>query len=244
MGTGFWVWVSSLDPLAKWTLGLVAIAAALLIADKVRSLLGLAGAGAVYGKAVYADSPQRAPKSSPAVEFWLPSKWEPGFRFKNLGLDEKQRELLAEEVHVRVVAKKRMQDVRFEIAARQRIGNQLELLQAIGSDRFVGVVTPGLDQGFLIMRRTFSMVTAVHKDLTDGHEIHQTRRVDRGVVFFPENAKATFAGNIGATYHFSISVHHDDGEPDTASFSITLDEKREPVISKMWGRTNIEPITD
>jgi hypothetical protein len=39
---------------------------------------------------------------------------------RNLGLDEKTREILAEEVHVRIVARQRMQDVRFELTAKRQ----------------------------------------------------------------------------------------------------------------------------
>ena len=217
---------------------------------------GLVVADLLIAKAVYDTSGQSLPlpqptsrvtdataKNEPAVEFTLPSKWEPGFRFKNLGLDEETREVLAEEVNVRVVAKRRMQDVRFEIAVRERRHNQLETLASIGSERFAGVVPQGLDQTFVIMRRTFSMINAVRKDLNrDNAEIHEQMRADREVIFFPENP-AQFAGLIGHAYHVHIAVHHDDGPPDEARFMLTLDEKRVPVITKLTNRQNIEPIT-
>jgi len=241
--TGILAWFSRLDPLTIWTLSLLGLGGGLWIANQLRSWVTDRRRAASSAAPVQATETDAEAKRKPAVEFWLPGKWETGFRLKNLGLDDNRHEVLAEEVSIRVVAKKRMQDVRLEIAILHRDRNQLETMARIGSDRFSGVVTPGLEQTFVVMRRTFSMITAVRKHLTqDNAEVHEQMRADREVIFFPENP-ARFLGKLGEIYSVHIAVHHDDGPPNEARLKLTLIEKRMAVATKMTSLDNITPIT-
>jgi hypothetical protein len=132
--------------------------------------------------------------------------------------------------------------VRFEITARQRRGNQLETIAQIGSSKFLGVVPRGLEQDFLVMRRTFGNVSVTHEALDRENGLDNGQiRAEREVIFFPENPSA-FHGQSEQTYYFEVVVGHDDGAPDKASFNITLDRVRRPPFSRMWGRINIEPL--
>jgi hypothetical protein len=74
--SGGWAWVSGLDPFVKWVAFLLAIGAALWIANLVRVLLS---ADAKSANKLAASGVQSRSEVA-AVEFWLPSKWEPGFR--------------------------------------------------------------------------------------------------------------------------------------------------------------------
>ena len=227
VATGFWVWVSHLDPLSKWVLGILGIGAGLWIWNQARVALGARGSSRV------AKAP---PEDVRAVEFWLPSNWGPCFQVRQLSSGEH-----AEDVVLRMVANKRMQNVRLEISAQQRHGRHVELLEQIGSDKFVGTVQKDMDQSFLIMRRTFWRKPATYEVPGQSNtESTAEVRIEKEVLFFPENPRS-FAGKLGETYSFRIAIYHDEGT-EKASFSIRLEPYQIFPQSILQSRTNIEPI--
>src|SRR5689334_7181847 len=82
VASGAWAWWSSLDPFVRWVFFLLGIGAALWIANQLKALTS---------SRVKNDALKAPPDT--AVEFWLPGKWESGFQFKNLGLDDKTHEV-------------------------------------------------------------------------------------------------------------------------------------------------------
>jgi hypothetical protein len=175
--------------------------------------------------------------SKPAVEFWLPSNWTPGFRAGNPGgHDEAGHKIASEEMHVRVVAKQRLEDVRFEISVLCRHGDQLEELARIGSDKFSGVVPKDIEQTFVVLRRTYVKVPAALNDKSNVRV-----RVEKDITLFPDNP-ARVAGKMGEQYHFHLNVFHGHGSAERAAFSVQLHRKRDFPQSEIISRYNIEPI--
>jgi hypothetical protein len=178
-------------------------------------------------------------KPEPAVEFWLPSNWAPGFRIGKLEQSEGAPRLETEEVQLRVVAKRRLQNVRLEISVKHW-GHQLDTLALITSDKFVGTVQKEVEQSFAIMRRTFRHAKVTFNDEGGGTAVTKRLRVEHGVTFFPENP-AKFQGELGQEYIFQVTIFHDDG-PDKASFNIRTEPHQIFPQSILSGRDNIQPI--
>jgi hypothetical protein len=188
------------------------------------------------------DSPQKShispmdAKPPKAVEFTLPSNWMPGFRAGDLGEhDEAGHKIVSEEIHVRVVAKQRLEDVRFEMSVLCRRNDQLETLARIGSVIFAGVVPKDVEQGFLVIRRTYIKIPAALNEKS-----HVRVRVERDVMIFPENP-ARIVGALGEQYHFHIAVFHGHSSAERARFTVQTDRKRDFPQSQIIGRDNIEP---
>jgi hypothetical protein len=220
----------------------LAIAGGLHLANQLRALLEKSRSASVKTKlAPVADAKNDTAK--PAVEFWLPSNWQPGFRHKNLPSEQSIGDVLAEEVVLQIIAKRRMQNVRLEIRSLHRQGNNaLETLARVGSDVFTGIVQKDQEQSFVIMQRAFWNTRAVYDNPLDGGRGSAPIRVEKGVTFFPENPKAAFPGSLGNKYTFQVSILHDDGS-ENAYFSITLDPQQTFPQSRITNMDNIKPIT-
>lgn len=173
------------------------------------------------------------------VEFTFPGSWaESGFRHRNLGTDG-QHALNAEEVYLRIVAKKAMQNTEVEITVRPH-PSALEPLAEIGSAKFVGTVTKGREQTFLILQRKFWYIPATYTNPKTGAQPIDPHYVDKEAIFFPENDRRFF-GEIGQTYHFQVKVHHSEG-PDIARFAIALTPRRYGPQSNFGHLVNIRPV--
>jgi hypothetical protein len=236
VATGILAWFSRLDPLAVWTLSLLALGGGLWIASQLRSWA-----------AGHSDTPPKVHEqplatNEPSVEFTLPGSWaELGFRYRRLGV-EGQYELAAEEIYLRIRAKQNMQNVLIEIAARQNRPDVLEPVAKIGSSEFVGAVTKGREQSFQIMQRTYWNVPASFADPSTGQQASRSIRVEKEVRFFPENPQH-FVGQLGHLYYFSVTVHHDhDDGPDRAEFAIDVPKRREGPQSVLRALKNIKAI--
>jgi hypothetical protein len=188
------------------------------------------------------ETPSPTQEKHRSVEFWLPSNWGPGFRRRSIG-NENGYETAAEEVHLLVRATEKMQDVSFEIVAKGVRGvSPREELAKIGSNIFSGTVQKGKEQRFVVMRRQFWLVPTSIKHPALGRESRESSeqmRVEKGVMFFPENP-AAFEGRIGDSYYFAVNVLHDHG-PDNAHFIIELRDRQTFAQSLVIGRSNIEP---
>jgi hypothetical protein len=207
----------------------------------VRQLLyGGADARVNVGSKRPAVSAAAPTKVEPAVEFTLPSNWAPGFRIGRLeSTGEGALPFETEEVHLRVVAKRRLQNVRLEISA-QHWGRQLDTLALVTSEKFLGTVQKDMDQTFVIMRRAFHQAKITFNELGGGVVPTKRMRVEHEVTFFPENP-AKFRGELSQEYIFQATVFHDEG-PDRASFNIRTEPWQIFPQSIISGRDNVQPI--
>jgi hypothetical protein len=180
--------------------------------------------------------------TTPAVEFWLPSNWQPGFRHKTLPVDATVGKVFAEAVVLQVITKRRMQNVRFLIRATHRRDGQLETLAQLGSEVFTGVVQKDQEQSFVVMHRAFWNARGAYDDPRRGAEGEAPVRVEDGVIFFPENQSAAFPGALGEKYSFHVSILHDEGS-ENAYFSITLEPWQIFPMSRITSMDNVKPIT-
>jgi hypothetical protein len=237
VGTGFYLWFSGLDPLSKWTLSIVALAGSVHLANQVRTWVTTGHRKAPPIKTTSAEADKK-----PYVEFLLPSNWQPGFRHKTLPIDTTVGEVFAEEVVLHVIAKMRMQNVRFLISAKHRRNGQLETLAQVGSVVFTGIVQKDQEQGFVVMHRTFCNAQGEFEHPRHGGKARAPVRVENGTTFFPENQGAAFPGTIGEKYTFHVSVLHDEGS-ENAYFSITLEPSQIFPMSRITSMSNITPIT-
>lgn len=190
-------------------------------------------------KAALAQAPQ-AKEPEPFVEFALPGSWaEVGFRNRRLGVDG-DHEIAAEEIYLRIRAKRNMQNVRVQIAARHTLPQRLDTLAEISSSDFLGAVTKEREQSFQLMQRTYWNVPARFTNPSTGQEASRSIRVEKELAFFPENPRR-FLGEIGHLYYFRVTVHHDDG-PDEAEFAIDVKKRREGPQSILRALKNIQAV--
>lgn len=170
---------------------------------------------------------KKAPDAQPPkqrvrpVEFWLPTNWGEGLRFRTISSDPRVGDIQAEEIHLRVTAKEKMQNVRFEMKALHRHGTQLETMGQIASAKLQGTVPEGLEETFVVMRRTFWQAPVTYKNVFEGHEVGTHVRVEKDIDFFPDTPSA-FKAAVGRYYSIQFAVYHDNG-PDTGSFTVEVE---------------------
>lgn len=180
------------------------------------------GAAQMSGKAQILPAPIAA-KSSPYVEFTIPSNWGDGLFFGKKEPDPRVGEFMSEELRVHVIAKQLMKNVRFEltIKSRDRSTNQLETLAQVGSGKFAGTVPNGVEQSFVILRRRFWHVMSHYDNAITGEQGHQQVRVEQNIMMLPDCPEA-FEGVLGKQYFVSISVAHDEDAPEVGVFSVSF----------------------
>jgi hypothetical protein len=175
----------------------------------------------------------------PRVEFLLPGEWGKGFQFRNDLGNEQGGEQYAEELALEVVARDKMQDCRLEVAVYRIDGHREKVVAQITGEKFSGIVPKGTRERIVLMLRHFLLVPAYYSDTPNSARLSKNIRIERNVVFFPDNAESAPIGQLDEQYRFKIALLHDDG-PDEAILTIWLHTDPGRPFSQITKQENVQ----